>query len=152
MTEKKKPTKQKTPPEVVFPEGMANAKKPKKNNLLIDWEFVDRRLSEGCSGTEIAASIGVCFRTLSRRCRKDRGIAFEELGQAMRAKGVAFAKSVFYRKAFVEKDTASAIFWMKNNAGWTDRRQVEQNVNVTQSSFEDLVGGVENGQTPEEEE
>lgn len=159
MTDPKLPKKPKVP------EGIKNAeRKPKakpkgnpphdnvgRNNALIDWKFVDQKLAEGCSGMEIAASIGINMRTLYTRCKKDRKMNFEELAQTMRSKGVAFAKSAFFRKAFIEKDTASAIFWMKNNAGWSDKRQVESTVNVNQSAFEDLVGGVDHAQSGETE-
>lgn len=99
-----------------------------RKKAVIDWKRVDQMLMAQCSAVEIAASLGVSWDTLTRACLREHKADFAGYSQQKRAKGVSTAKEVFYQKAFIEKDTASAIFWMKNNADWADKREVKQDI------------------------
>jgi IS30 family transposase len=121
-----------------------------RKKASIDWKRVDQMLMSQCSAVEIAATIGICTDTLYRACERDQKIGFAAYSQQKRAKGVSTAKEVFYQKAFIEKDTASAIFWMKNNADWSDKREVKQDItsNVQKVIFELPTNGTEPGTEP----
>lgn len=93
---------------------------------IIDWRKVDQMLMAQCTAVEIASALGLgCEDTLYKACKRDHKINFSEYSQQKRAKGHATAKEVFYKKAFIDGDTTAAIFWLKNNAGWTDKRVVQ---------------------------
>ena len=58
--------------------------------LPINWDEVDKYLQAGCSGTQVAAIIGVSPDTLYRRCQSERGANFSVISQEKRAKGDGF--------------------------------------------------------------
>lgn len=91
----------------------------------IDWKRVDQMLLAQCSGAEIATALGITDDCLYRRCMRDHGVSFAEYARQKRALGVSTAKEIFYKKAFIDGDTTAAIFWLKNNVGWTDKRAVQ---------------------------
>jgi hypothetical protein len=63
-----------------------SSRKP-ANQKIIDWNLVDRWLEAGCSGTEIAAGLGVHPDTLYNRCQEERKTVFSAYAQQKRAKG-----------------------------------------------------------------
>lgn len=93
---------------------------------IIDWRRVDQMLMAQCHGTEIAAALGISTDTLYKACQRDHKIDFAAYSQQKRAKGHATAKEVFYQKAFIEKDTTAAIFWSKQHLGWSDKKEIKQ--------------------------
>jgi len=99
---------------------------------IIDWRRVDQMLMAQCTAVEIAAALGLgCEDTLYRACQRDHKIDFAAYSQQKRAKGHATAKEVFYQKAFIEKDTTAAIFWSKQHLGWSDKKEVKQDLTAT---------------------
>lgn len=98
----------------------------------IDWRRVDQMLMAQCTAVEIAAALGLgCEDTLYNACKRDHKMHFSAYSQQKRAKGHATAKEVFYQKAFIEKDTTAAIFWSKQHLGWTDKKEIKQDLNAT---------------------
>jgi len=57
---------------VVKLEGNQNAVK------LVDWETVDRLLSVGCIGEEIAQFLGISYDTIQRHCVSEKGTSFAD--------------------------------------------------------------------------
>lgn len=113
----------------------------------IDWRRVDQMLMAQCTGTEIAAALGISTDTLTRACLREQKADFAEYSQQKRAKGHATAKEVFYQKAFIEKDTTAAIFWSKQHLGWTDKKEVKAQVD----SAVTVVELPSNGTSPQSE-
>ena len=103
---------------------------------IIDWRRVDQMLMSQCTGTEIAAALGIDDNTLYRVCERDHKIGFGAYSQQKRAKGQATAKEVFYKQAWIDQNDGQQatrqIFWLKNHAGMADKVEntVTGNVSV----------------------
>jgi len=122
---------------------MAAPKKPKPKRTvgrpkkIIDWSEVDNLLEAQLDGTEIAEMLGISAMTLYRACESEHKVNFDAYSQQKRAKGTAHAKKTFYHEAFKSFDiepkdkTTKQIFWLKNNAGWSDKKEVKQDLTAT---------------------
>lgn len=121
-----------------------------RKKIQVNWQRVDQMLMAQCTAKEIASSLGISWDTLINACKRDHKTDFSDYSQAKREKGVSTAKEIFYQKAFIEKDTASAIFWMKNNAGWSDKKELKQEINasIQKVIFELPENGTEPGTDP----
>lgn len=88
-----------------------NGGRPKVN---IDWERVDELLMYGCSGTEIAANIGIHNATLYDRCLTDKEISFSEYSQQKHEKGISLLKEHKFKKAIgkLEEGDTTLLIWM----------------------------------------
>lgn len=108
--------------------------RPKKT---IDWVKVDQMLMAQCDGTDIAQMLGVHPNVLYEACKAEHKCNFSEYSQQKKAKGVTFAKTVFFDEAFVNPEidakakTTKQIFWLKNCAGWAEKQEVKQDLNAT---------------------
>ena len=58
-----------------------------RKKINIDWKKVDKMLQAGCTGTEVAASLGIHDHTLYKRCETDNKISFSDYSAAKRASG-----------------------------------------------------------------
>ena len=116
----------------------------------VDWKRVDKMLLAQCSGTEIAAYLGIDDNTLYRACQRDHNIGFGTYSQQKRAKGQATAKEAFFDKAFKDKDTAAAIFWTKQHLGWSDKKDVKMSGELNQVArvMIELPDNTRQGDTP----
>lgn len=72
---------------------------PKTRTVKIDWGLVDRYLSAGCSGVEIAGVIGISPSTLWDRCLKDNGMPFSYYMQEKKASGIGSLRLKQYELA-----------------------------------------------------
>ncbi len=54
----------------------------------IDWDKVDAMLMDMMSGNQIASALKISSKTLQLRCRKERGMNFDEYKDSMRMKTV----------------------------------------------------------------
>jgi len=97
----------------------------------IDWEEVESLLMSGCTGTEIAARIGISAPTLYDRCQTDNEMMFSEFSQEKKAKGDTLLKQAQFNAAVVDKDKAMLIWLGKQRLGQKDKS--EQDVNLTAS-------------------
>ena len=97
----------------------------------IDWEEVEGLLMSGCTGTEIAARIGISAPTLYDRCQTDNEMMFSEFSQEKKAKGDTLLKQAQFNAAVVDKDKAMLIWLGKQRLGQKDKS--EQDVNLTAS-------------------
>lgn len=90
----------------------------------IDWKRVDDLLIVGCSGREIAASIGLNPATIYDRCEKDHGITFTEYSQQKYAKGESILRAHQFAKAIgktTEGDNTLLIWLGKNRLGQKEK-------------------------------
>lgn len=58
-----------------------------RKKINIDWKKVDRMLEAGCTGTEVAASLGIHPDTLYLRCEADHKVGFSDYSANKRASG-----------------------------------------------------------------
>ena len=91
--------------------------RPEKEIDLVQVEsLAGRGLNEG----QVADALGICRDTLIRRKKK-----YSEFSDALKkgqAKGVAKVANALFEQG-MNGQTAAAIFYMKNRAGWTDKQQ-----------------------------
>lgn len=83
----------------------------------IDWKRVDDLLIVGCSGREIAASIGLNPHTLYERCELDNGITFSEYSQQKYAKGESILRAHQFAKAIgkTSEGDNTLLIWLGKN-------------------------------------
>lgn len=94
----------------------------------IDWKRVDDLLIVGCSGREIAASIGLNPATLYDRCEKDHGIPFSEYSQGKYAKGESILRAHQFAKAIgktTEGDNTLLIWLGKNRLSQKEKPEAD---------------------------
>jgi len=100
---------------------MATAgRKPAK----IEWDKVDSMLVGGCTGTEIAAHIGMHPNTLYRHCEDTNKVNFSEYLQEKRAKGDSLLRMAQFDEAVNKRDRGMLIWLGKNRLGQTDKAEV----------------------------
>lgn len=110
---------------------------------VIDWDEVDQLLEAGCSGAEIAASIGMSADGFYDRCQADHGILFSLYSQQKRSKGDSMLRKVQFDAAIKDKDRAMLIWLGKQRLGQTDKSQVDQNVKGNVSIIVNPLEGCE---------
>lgn len=111
--------------------------KPKRRTgrpkAIIPWQRVDQMLMAQCDGVMIANSLGIAPDTLYNACEREHKLTFSAYAQQKRDRGVATAKEVFYRQAWIDpndgQQSTRQIFWLKNHAGMADKQEVKQTVN-----------------------
>lgn len=98
--------------------------------LPINWEEVDKYLQAGCSGTQIAAIVGVSPDTLYRRCQEERGASFSVISQEKRAKGDGFLHAKQYSEAM--KGDRGMLIWLgKQRLGQKDQQEIKTDQPLT---------------------
>src|ERR1700687_4170081 len=108
---------------------------PKK---VIDWKRVDKLLSSGCLGTEVAAYFGIHSDTFYNRFQDEFGMGFSEYMQQKRSHGDALLREKQYDKA-MEGENMMLIWLGKNRLNQTDS---QTNVSVspdTVKSFNSIM-------------
>lgn len=92
---------------------------------VIDWELVDKYARAHCSGESIARKLGIQDNTLAAAIRREFNMGFTEFLQKKRAEGVDDVKEAMFRDALSGAHGGiDRIFWLKNNAGWTDKSSI----------------------------
>lgn len=93
--------------------------------IQIDIKQVERLAALGDSLEEIAESLGISVKTLSRRRAE-----MSELSDAIkrgRRKGLTIVENTLFKMATSGENTAATIFYLKTRAGqkWCERQQVD---------------------------
>lgn len=79
----------------------------------IDWELVEKLARRHCTGTQIAANIGVHHETLYDRVEARYGKPFSQFSQEMKQNGVSLIKSKQFEKA--EAGDNMMLIWVGKN-------------------------------------
>lgn len=100
-----------------------NRKEIKRPNatIPINWDEVSEFLKAGCTGVEIAASLGMCPDNLYSRCEKENNVEFSVYSAQKRADGNALLRKAQYDKALT-KDNMMLIWLGKQRL---DQREPE---------------------------
>lgn len=94
--------------------------------IEIEWDTVDKWLEAGCSGTEIAAKLGFCSRTLYDHCIGEKKMTFSEYAATKRAKGDGQLKVKQYAEAM--KGDRGMLIWLgKQRLGQKENHDVNLN-------------------------
>ena len=110
-----------------------------RNTANIDWEIVDKLLSEFCDGTEVAAELGCHFDTLDRRGKQEgkwgegaEHTDFAAYKQSKRATGAKRLRQIQLRSAQGHKDIPPSVsmqIWLgKQYLGQSDKKEIDQTV------------------------
>ena len=86
--------------------------------IEIDLKEVERLASIGLNEGQVAAALGICQDTLTRKKRKY--VDFADALKAGQAKGVATVANNLFEQSG-EGNVSAGIFFMKNRAGWSDK-------------------------------
>ena len=93
----------------------------------IDWPLVDAMLEAGCTGEEVAASLGCHADTLYRRIEHEQKVGFAAYRQQKIALGDRILREKLFTKAKAG-DTTSLIFLAKTRLGMSEKVEVEHNI------------------------
>lgn len=91
--------------------------------IQIDWLKVGYWLEAGCSGVEIAESLGIHENTLYGRCKQDLDMDFVAFKAKNKAKGMKSLKLAQYESAVIDKDRGMQIWLGKQWLGQSDKTQ-----------------------------
>ena len=91
----------------------------------IDLKKVERLAAQGLTQEQIAAALGICVYTLIKRKRVNLDL-LEAINRG-RAAGIATVTNALFEQATKGKNTAAAIFYLKNRdpERWRDKIELE---------------------------
>lgn len=92
----------------------------------IDWKKVDNMLIAGCTGTEVAANIGVHPETLYDACQEEYKTHFSEYSRQKKEKGFTMLKQKRFQIAMTG-DNSMIMFLSKVMMGESEKQTVEVN-------------------------
>ena len=94
-----------------MPRAPKKVKRPQSRPVIpIDWDYVDKMLIAGCTGTEIASSIGCCRDTLYDRTEQEKGVLFSEYSRQKREKGDTLLRQAQFAQAL--KGDKTMLIWL----------------------------------------
>lgn len=118
--------------------------------IPIDWNAVGEMLEAGCTGTEVAAYMGIHPETLYRRCEAEHEMGFSEFARNKRARGDALLKLAQFQMAVTDKDKTMAIFLGKNRLGQSDRMALKMNKELSEEELTEEIYRMLNDERPAE--
>jgi len=105
-------------------------KKPAhRPQIEINWQFVDELLESHCTGTQVAARLGISPDTLYDRTVIEKRVTFSEYMQSKRESGKAKAHEIQF-KLMMEGNTKALEWWCANKMGETTK--VKQEIEAKQ--------------------
>ena len=102
-------------------------KKAGRAEITIDWKQVENLLMAGCSGAEIAASLGMHPETLYDRVVKEFKISFTDYSYKYKQKGDSLLKAKQFESAIKDKNIPMQIWLGKQRLGQKDKTDLEVN-------------------------
>ena len=88
--------------------------------IPIDLQQVENLAARGLNEAQVAHALGIHPDTLIKR--KKKYVEFSDALKRGQAKGIAKIANALFEQG-MSGQTAAAIFYMKNRAGWTDKQQ-----------------------------
>ncbi|MFA6201394.1 MAG: hypothetical protein WC679_13415 [Bacteroidales bacterium] len=105
-----------------------------RKQIAIDWNEVDRLMIAGCTGIQIAASLGICEDTLYNRCKADKKKDFSAYLAEKRQKGDSNLLSKQYDVA-IDGNTTMLVWLGKQRLKQREKFD-DENGNVVQTFTE----------------
>ena len=132
MATKKKTAKKKAAKKAVKkkPE-KADSEKPKppgRPEFEIDWNYVDELLQAHCTGTQVAATLGIHPDTLYKKCETKHNVGFSEYSRQKKETGVTLLKVTQFQTA-LKGSIPMQIFLGKNYANQKDKPEPDKTSN-----------------------
>lgn len=114
-------------------------KKIGRPRIKIKWDIVDKYLMAGCSGVQIAASMGICIDTLYDRCVLENKVSFSSYSLEKYEKGNAslFAKQF---SVAMEGDKTMLVWLGKQRLKQKDKihQDIESKQQISQLAIMEL--------------
>lgn len=101
----------------------------------INWKTVDGLLKAGCTGTEVAAHLGIHPDTLYNHVEEIYKTNFSAYSQTKRESGDALLKAAQFKKAVNELDNTMLVWLGKQRLGQSDKKEVKLDTEVTQTVY-----------------
>lgn len=114
---------------------------------VIDWDLVKRFLRSGCSGTEIAAYIGISKNVIYERCQQDHEIQFSEYAQMHKRSGNAMIRNKQFELA-MEGDRVMLIWLGRQRLGQRDNPGIEEEMPQVLKDFIETMKASFSGKLP----
>ena len=112
-----------------------------RKKISIDWKYVDKKLANFWEGTEVAAGLGIEFKTLERRIKEKYNVHFGDYKAQKRAKGEAVLRELQLKTAMAGNVTMQ--IWLgkqylgqKEKTDYTTKGQSLSTVEINVSSQE----------------
>lgn len=102
-----------------------------RKKIEIDWKKVDKWLEAGAKGTEVAAALGVNYKTLERRCLEDNKVHFGEYLKVKRECGNTKLR-LKQQELAMEGDRGMLIWLGKNRLDQTDKKETKTDMQFSQ--------------------
>lgn len=90
----------------------------------IDWKVVDHFLTCGCTGTQVAAKIGIGPDCLYFRVKEEFGVDFSAYRQQKRSAGETLVKEAQFDEAVRKRNTSMLIWVGKQMLGQSEKQEV----------------------------
>ena len=100
-----------------------------RKKLNINWELVEDLATKHCTGTEIAATLGVHPDTLYDKVKIKYKIGFSEFLRQKKENGRQLLKRAMFEQA-LNGDKTVLIWLSKNYLGFTDTQRIEQKTEI----------------------
>ncbi len=95
----------------------------RKPKIPINPEQVELLASRGLTQGQICDCLGINVQTMLNRKKENSEIT--EAIKRGKAKGIKAVTNALFEQATKGGNVAAAIFWLKNNAGWRDKIDIE---------------------------
>lgn len=96
---------------------------PRRPQIPINWDVVDKWLEADCTGTQVAGMLAVHPDTLYDRCAREKGMTFTEYSNIKRCKGDGLIKDKQFTEA-LKGDRAMLIWLGKQRLGQKENHEV----------------------------
>ena len=100
-----------------------------RKKLNINWQLVEDLATKHCTGTEIAATLGVHPNTLYLKVEEKYKCGFSEFLNQKKENGRQLLKKAMFEQA-LEGDKTVLIWLSKNYLGFTDTQKIEQKTEI----------------------
>lgn len=114
--------------------------------LQIDWKKVDHMLEAHCTGTQVAAHLGIYCETLYERVKKEYGCGFSEYSRQKKEKGNSSIKVTQYQQAL--KGDKGMLIWLGKN--WLGQKDEPREEKQFDGQLSVLLDKLQKIQRPEE--
>ena len=94
-----------------------------RKKISIDWKYVDDKLAKFWEGTEVAAGLGIEFKTLERRIKEKYNVHFGDYKAQKRAKGESVLRELQLKTA-LEGNVTMQIWLGKQYLGQSDKKEM----------------------------
>jgi hypothetical protein len=115
-------------------------RKAGRPKVIVDWKLVNQYLEAGCTGTEVAARLGMHPDSLYNTCKRDNKTDFSAYSQSKRASGDALLRAKQFETAMglrkpngdiVKEPNTTMLVWLgKNRLDQSDKTQLDGDINM----------------------